>query len=152
MERGVTPEQVVWATKAAQRHGIQVGMFLMWGYEGETIEDIAATVEHVKRANPDVFFTTVAYPIKGTEYHREVAGRVVATRPWDEGSDRDHAVRGRRSRGYYKQADRWLKSAVAAHRIEAGIEVGDVADAAALRAAAEEARAAMAGLAVEVEA
>ena len=32
----------------AQAHGIQVGMFLMWGYEGEEIEDIAATVEHVK--------------------------------------------------------------------------------------------------------
>jgi len=31
MERGVTAEQVQWATHAAQRHGIQVGMFLMWG-------------------------------------------------------------------------------------------------------------------------
>src|SRR5262245_29644643 len=59
MERGVTAEQVQWATKAAQRHGIQVGMFLMWGYEGETLADIEATIEHVKKASPDVFFTTV---------------------------------------------------------------------------------------------
>jgi radical SAM superfamily enzyme YgiQ (UPF0313 family) len=31
MQRGVTVEQVQWATQAAQRHGIEVGMFLMWG-------------------------------------------------------------------------------------------------------------------------
>ena len=33
----------------AHEQGIQVGMFLMWGYEGEELEDIAATVEHVKQ-------------------------------------------------------------------------------------------------------
>ena len=80
MERGVTAEQVQWATRAAQRHGIQVGMFLMWGYEGETLEDMEATVEHVKKANPDVFFTTVAYPIKNTGYFEDAADRVIATR------------------------------------------------------------------------
>ena len=47
-------------------------MFLMWGYEGEELEDIAATVEHVKASNPDVFFTTVSYPIKGTGYFDKV--------------------------------------------------------------------------------
>ena len=86
MERGVTAEQVQWATKAAQRHGIEVGMFLMWGYEGETIDDIEATIEHVKKANPDIFFTTVAYPIKGTGYYHE--GRRTAwcaTKAWDDG-------------------------------------------------------------------
>src|SRR5262249_6872773 len=68
MERGVTVEQVQWATRAAQRHGLQVGMFLMWGYDGETLEDIEATIAHVKRANPDIFLTTVAYPIQNTPY------------------------------------------------------------------------------------
>ena len=43
MQRGATVEQVRWSVKAAQRHGIQVGLFLMWGYEGEELEDIAAT-------------------------------------------------------------------------------------------------------------
>ena len=53
-------------------------MFLMWGYEGEELEDIAATVEHVKQSNPDVFFTTVSYPIKGTGYFDKVRERVRA--------------------------------------------------------------------------
>jgi radical SAM superfamily enzyme YgiQ (UPF0313 family) len=135
MERRVTVEQVAWATRAAQRHGIAVGMFLMWGYEGETLDDIASTVEHVKRANPDVFLTTVAYPIKGTAYFDAVADRVEPTRPWAEASDRDYAIRGRRGRAYYRLADRWLRSEVEAHRRGAGDP-----EAAALRAGAEAAR------------
>jgi radical SAM superfamily enzyme YgiQ (UPF0313 family) len=116
MDRGVTVEQVQWATRAAQRRGIQVGMFLMWGYEGETLDDIAATVEHVKKTNPDVFFTTVAYPIKNTAYYDAVADRVTLDKPWEDATDRDYFIHGRQSREYYEHADRWLHSAVQAGR------------------------------------
>ena len=119
MERGVTAEQVQWATRAAQRHGIQVGMFLMWGYEGETVEDIEATVEHVKKSHPDVFFTTVAYPIKDTGYYGEVAERIVSPLPWEEATDRQYQIRGRHSRAYYRQADRWLRNEVGGNHAEA---------------------------------
>src|SRR5215203_28904 len=148
MERGVTAEQVQWATKAAQRHGIQVGMFLMWGYEGETLADMEATVEHVKKANPDVFFTTVAYPIKNTGYWEDAEGRVVAPRAWEEATDRDYQIRGRHSKGYYKQADRWLRGEVAAFRMAGE----DPEGAAAKRAEALAAREAMMEMAGEVEA
>lgn len=148
MERGVTAEQVQWATKAAQRYGIQVGMFLMWGYEGETEEDIEATIEHVKKANPDVFFTTVAYPIKSTAYYDQVADRIVASLPWEEATDREYRIRGRHSRTYYKHADRWLRGEVAAFRLEGE----DPAGAAAKRAESLAARNALRELAWEVEA
>jgi radical SAM superfamily enzyme YgiQ (UPF0313 family) len=117
MERGVTVEQVRRATKLAQKHGIQVGMFLMWGYEGEEIEDIAATVEHVKQTDPDIFLTTVAYPIKGTPYFDTVSDRVSLPLAWREASDRDYLISGRRSRDYYRLADVWLRSEVEASRL-----------------------------------
>lgn len=117
MERGVTVEQVQWATRAAHRHGIQVGMFLMWGYEGETYDDIEATVDHVKKTNPDVFFTTVAYPIKNTTYFHEVADHVVLNKEWDAATDRDYDILGRPSADYYEQADRLLRSEVEAERL-----------------------------------
>ncbi len=117
MERKVKVEQVQWACRAAKRHGIEVGMFLMWGYDGETEDDIAATVEHVKKAAPDVFLTTVAYPIRGTEYFDAVADRAVLEEDWERATDRDIKIRGRHSRAYYRHADRWLHSAVAAHRL-----------------------------------
>jgi radical SAM superfamily enzyme YgiQ (UPF0313 family) len=119
MQRGVTVEQVRKAVKLAQEHGIQVGMFLMWGYEGEELADIAATVDHVKLTNPDVFFTTVSYPIKGTPYFDRVRDKIAAPLPWSDASDRDYEIAGRRTKDYYKLADRWLRSEVEAHRIEA---------------------------------
>lgn len=148
MQRGVTVEQVRWATKAAQRHGIEVGMFLMWGYDGETFEDIEATVEHVRETNPDVFFTTVSYPIRNTGYFEKVRERVVLERAWEEAGDRDYRIRGRRSRGYYRLADAWLKNAVAAARLEPS----DPAAAAAKRELAQKARAELVAAPLETEA
>jgi radical SAM superfamily enzyme YgiQ (UPF0313 family) len=116
MQRDVTVEEVQWATRAARRHGIQVGMFLMWGYEGETLEDIEATVAHVKRAAPDTFLTTVSYPIKGTPYFEEIAERVTLDGSWDSSTDRDYAVGGRPPRAYYDLADRWLRAEYDAHK------------------------------------
>lgn len=118
MERGVSVEQVRHSIKLAQSHGIQVGMFLMWGYEGEELDDIAATVEHVKLSNPDEFFTTVAYPIKGTGYFDKVRDQVELRLDWADSSDRDYVVRGRHGRDYYRLADQWLRNEVAAFRIE----------------------------------
>ena len=142
MERGVTVEQVLFATQAAKRHGIQVGMFLMWGYEGETVDDIAATVDLVRRADPDVFLTTVSYPIKNTPYFNAVQDRVVATREWATGTDRDYDVRGRYPREVYQHADRWLRQEVESNRL------GSTAGAAA-REEARRARTALLALAGE---
>lgn len=120
MERGVTVEQVQQAVDLCRARGIQTGMFLMWGYPGEELEDIFATVEHVKRSKPDVFFTTVAYPIKGTPYFDDVAGSVVSYTGWDQGSDRDLRVRGRHSRRFFQFADELLRSEVELSRLQQG--------------------------------
>ncbi|HXQ29601.1 MAG TPA: radical SAM protein [Gemmatimonadales bacterium] len=141
MERGVTVDQVLFAVRAAKRHGIQVGMFLMWGYDGETVDDIAATVDLVTKAEPDVFLTTVAYPIKNTPYFTALGDRVTPPAEWEQATDRDYAVGGRYSRAVYGHADRWLRHEVAARRRDAG-----AADA---RVEAERAREAMLALVEE---
>lgn len=117
MERGVTVEQVRTAVALAKARGIKTGMFLMWGYPGEHIDDIEATINHVKQSDPDVFFTTVSYPIKGTPYFEEVAPRVVSSRPWKESSDRDFRIRGRHSRRFYQYADELLRLEVDLNRL-----------------------------------
>jgi anaerobic magnesium-protoporphyrin IX monomethyl ester cyclase len=113
MQRGVKVEQVRHAVALSKQNGIQTGMFLMWGYEGEDISDIEATVDHVKQCRPDVFFTTVAYPIKGTPYFEKVASKLVTVRAWQNSTDRDVMVRGRHSRRFYQHADDLLKSEMA---------------------------------------
>jgi radical SAM superfamily enzyme YgiQ (UPF0313 family) len=113
MQRGVKVEQVRQAVALSKQNGIQTGMFLMWGYEGEDISDIEATVDHVKQCRPDIFFTTVAYPIKGTPYFEKVASKLVTLRAWQNSTDRDVMVRGRHSRRFYQHADDLLKSELA---------------------------------------
>jgi radical SAM superfamily enzyme YgiQ (UPF0313 family) len=120
MERGVTVDEVQAAVRLAKDRGIKAGMFLMWGYEGEEIEDIEATVEHVKQSDPDVFLTTVSYPIRGTPYFEEVSSRLVSLKPWAEGSDRDYRIGGRHSRRFYQYADQLLRSEVALSRLGNG--------------------------------
>lgn len=120
MERGVTAEEVRSAVAICKAHGIKTGMFLMWGYEGEELVDIEATIEHVKKTDPDIFFTTVAYPIKGTPYFTEVANRVENLKEWQAGSDREVRVRGRHSRNFYGFADKLLRTEVELERLRNG--------------------------------
>jgi anaerobic magnesium-protoporphyrin IX monomethyl ester cyclase len=117
MQRGVTVEEVQTAVGLCKSRGIQTGMFLMWGYEGEDVSDIEATVRHVCRTQPDTFLTTVAYPIGGTPYFEEVSSRMAAPLPWAQSSDRDLRIRGRHSRRYYGNADQLLKAEVELERL-----------------------------------
>jgi radical SAM superfamily enzyme YgiQ (UPF0313 family) len=115
MDRRVSVGQVQQATRLLQSRGIQVGMFIMVGYEGEDADDLSATIDHLKRSAPDVFLTTVAYPIKGTPYFDRVNGRVIQTGDWTTTTDRDLGVTGRHSRRYYGFARRWIAGEVARH-------------------------------------
>ena len=116
MKRRTNAERVRSMVHLLQKYGIEVGMFIMLGYDGEDRADLEETVEHLKLAGPDTFLTTVAYPIKGTPYYASVADRIVSRSDWETGSDRDYTVAGRHSPRYYQYATRWMVSEVAFHR------------------------------------
>lgn len=116
MDRRTDAERVREVVRLLQKHGIEAGLFVMLGYEGENVADIQETVRHLKQCRPDAFLTTLAYPVKGTPYYDRVADRVVPLEPWAEGSDRDNTVAGRHSRRFYSFANRWMVSEVALGR------------------------------------
>lgn len=116
MQRRVQVDDVREKTHLLKRHGIQAGMFIMLGYDGEEVEDIRATVEHLKKCDPDVFLTTVAYPIKGTPYYAKVEADIFTDRAFEQRSDRDLQVAGRHTRRFYAFATRWMVSEVALNR------------------------------------
>lgn len=112
MQRRVDVDRVVDACDRLRRRRIEVGMFIMLGYDGEDHGDLRATIAHLKRAAPDTFLTTVSYPIKGTPYYDAVADRLRADRPWEARTDRDLVIEGRPSRRYYGFARRWMAGEV----------------------------------------
>jgi radical SAM superfamily enzyme YgiQ (UPF0313 family) len=152
MRRGVTVAQVQNAVRWCKSRGIQTGMFLMWGYEGEEWADIQSTIQHVKTSDPDIFLTTVAYPIRGTSYFQAVGDRVVNPKIWAESSDRDFQVRGRHSRRYYQSVDRLLRAEVELDRLMNAKVPGDDLLCAELRQKIEQAQEGMKAAAEEVEA
>lgn len=108
MRRDVRVEQVQWATHELQKRGIEVGMFIMLGFDGEDENDLRATAAHLKISDPDVFLTTVAYPIKGTGYYKQVAEKIIARADWEHRTDRNLTVAGRHTKRYYDYAQQWL--------------------------------------------
>jgi anaerobic magnesium-protoporphyrin IX monomethyl ester cyclase len=116
MARGTDPRQAREMIHLLRKHRIEAGVFIMLGYEGEETADLDATVRFLKESNPSTFLTTLAYPINGTPYYQQVADRVVALKPWEEGSDRDLTVAGRHSRRFYRFVNRWMVGEISWHR------------------------------------
>ena len=117
MQRRVKVDDVAPCTRLLQAHGIQVGMFIMLGYEGEDVPELHESLELIKKANPDTFLTTVAYPIAGTPYYNTVADRVIRPGPWTHCTDRELSVAGRHSKRFYSFATRWMVNEVRVHRL-----------------------------------
>jgi radical SAM superfamily enzyme YgiQ (UPF0313 family) len=104
MDRRVTVEQVREMIQLSKKHGIETGTFIMLGYPGETEADIQATIEHLKRSDPDHFTITVAYPIKGTPFYEEALPDMVPSGAWERSTDRDIRLRRPHSSLYYRFA------------------------------------------------
>ncbi|HTA81134.1 MAG TPA: radical SAM protein [Terracidiphilus sp.] len=151
MDRGVKIEQVQEAVRMSRERGIQSGMFLMWGYEGEEMEDIQATIDHVSKSKPDIFLTTVSYPIKGTPYYKKVADRLIQLEPWGKTSDREFRLRGRHSRQFYAHVDKLLRNEVEYARMIGNESAPDGLSLAALQQGISEARDGMQATFAEVE-
>jgi anaerobic magnesium-protoporphyrin IX monomethyl ester cyclase len=107
MDRRVSVEQVQAMSLLAQSHGIEVGMFLMLGYLGETRADIETTVRHIRRSRPNYVLTTVAYPIKGTQYYNDLREHLkLPSIGFPEWNDRMIGITNRYSRLFYWFANR----------------------------------------------
>jgi radical SAM superfamily enzyme YgiQ (UPF0313 family) len=118
MDRRVKAAQVREMIKLAGKYGIETGTFIMLGYPGESKEDIYLTARHLKESNPDLFLTTVAYPIKGTPFYDEVEENITTDLPWEVRTDRDLDFSGRYSKTFYRYANRYLVNEVNFHKMK----------------------------------
>lgn len=106
MDRRVDVTTVRDMIHLTQSNQIEAGTFIMLGYPGETEKDIELTIDHLKKSNPDHFTITLAYPIKGTEFHDEIADQVTTQLDWSTSTDREIDFKRTYHRKYYDYAVR----------------------------------------------
>ena len=108
MRKGTKVEQVREAARMTRQLGMQVGFFILLGYPDETTADIRMTIDFLKETRPDVVGTSVAFPIKGTEFYERVETRVIPNDNWSSRNQNKLLFKGKYPRLYYWFAARWL--------------------------------------------
>ncbi len=126
MDRGVSNDEIRQAVRWGRRHGVETGLFIMLGYDGETEEDIAQTIDHLKVTGADTYLLTVAYPIKGTTFHQRLGERVIPAPHWHDSNDRDSRYRGRPSDRFFRFAVMRVQEEVRLHRLLQDREIAPV--------------------------
>jgi anaerobic magnesium-protoporphyrin IX monomethyl ester cyclase len=90
MNRGTKLAQVERAAEALRKEGIRQYWFLMLGYPGETVDDIAQTLRLFRRFSPEEYSVSIAVPVPGTRFYDAVKDRLkgAAARPRASGGGR----------------------------------------------------------------
>jgi len=104
MSRGVTKKQIEQAVILCREAGIESGLFVMFGYPGETIADINETIQFISAIQPDNYLTTIAYPLRGTKLFDEKMDDVIYEQDWSHTIQRDLDIKGRFKTDLYDNA------------------------------------------------
>jgi radical SAM superfamily enzyme YgiQ (UPF0313 family) len=108
MRKETTVPQIREAARVTQEMGMQAGFFILLGYPEETTADIRMTIDFLKETRPDVVGTSVAFPIKGTEFYERVEKRIIPDDNWSSRNQNKLLFKGKYPRLYYWFAARWL--------------------------------------------
>jgi radical SAM superfamily enzyme YgiQ (UPF0313 family) len=102
MEKGTTVEQVYKARENLKRNGIRAGLFLQFGYPGETWQDIESTIEMVRTVRPDDVGVSVTYPLPGTKLYQLVSAQLGRKTNWSDSNDLAMLFKGTYSTELYR--------------------------------------------------
>lgn len=108
MDKGTTVEQIAQATNLLRRHGIRVGLFLQFGYLGETREDIQKTIDLVLALMPDEIGISVSYPLPGTKFYEKVRNQLTGKQNWTDSDDLALMYQGTYSPELYRVLHRYV--------------------------------------------
>jgi radical SAM superfamily enzyme YgiQ (UPF0313 family) len=108
MTKGTSVEQVRTAARMTKEAGIQAGFFILLGYPDENTADIRSTINLLKETKPDVFGTSVAFPMKGTAFYERVETLVIKDENWSARNQNKLLFKAKYPRLYYWFAVRWL--------------------------------------------
>ena len=102
MEKGVHVDQIRDAARHLQTSGIDVGLFLQFGYPGEEWEDVEATLRLVRDVAPEDIGVSVSYPLPGTKFHDRVRAELGPKQNWFDSDDLAMMYRARYEPEFYR--------------------------------------------------
>jgi anaerobic magnesium-protoporphyrin IX monomethyl ester cyclase len=110
MDKGTTVEQIFQASSVLRKKNVHIGFFLQFGYLGETLQDIEATIRMLLELMPDDLGISVSYPLPGTKFYDKVKGQLSEKRNWSDSDDLAMMFESTFSREYYRQLHRYVHS------------------------------------------
>jgi anaerobic magnesium-protoporphyrin IX monomethyl ester cyclase len=87
MEKGLRVDDIRTANRLLKAEGIKVGMFLQFGYPGETWPDIEQTLQLARELEPADIGVSVSYPLPGTGFYERVRQELGVKQNWVDSSD-----------------------------------------------------------------
>ncbi|MEW6321772.1 MAG: radical SAM protein [Acidobacteriota bacterium] len=87
MEKGLRVDDIREACRHLRQSGIATGLFLQFGYPGETWDDVQATLELVRDLDPADIGVSVSYPLPGTRFHERVRDELGQKQNWVDSDD-----------------------------------------------------------------
>jgi anaerobic magnesium-protoporphyrin IX monomethyl ester cyclase len=128
MNKGITIDGIRRVAELCRDLDIESYDYMMVGYPGEEWEDLQLSVKLLRETRPDVFSTTIAYPLPGTEFYEQVRDRL--TFEGEQMPDWVHTAenrllfeRGGYSTLFYRWVMRWYRAEWKDARLNAGEQV-----------------------------
>jgi len=103
MEKGTQVAEIAVARARLGAAGIKAGFFIQFGYPGETLDDIMATVQLVRDTLPDAIGVSVSYPLPGTRFHSMVRAQLGAQTNWADSDDLAMLFQGTYKSPFYRK-------------------------------------------------
>lgn len=102
MDKGTTVEEIYEATRLLKKHGIKTCFFLQFGYTGEAMPEINATIKMVNDLMPDDIGISVSYPLPGTKFYDRVSSQMKKKHNWELSDDFEMMFEGTYSTEFYR--------------------------------------------------
>lgn len=116
MNKGLKVEETREAVRLLRADGVRVGLFLQYGYLGETREDVDRTLAMVVDLLPDEIGVSVSYPLPGTPFFEQVKAALGEKTNWVDSDDLDPMVPGAFSPAFYRRLHRYTHRLFQTHR------------------------------------
>ena len=110
MDKGISVGQIRQATQLLRAKKLKIGFFLQFGYLGENLQDIEATIQMVLELMPDDLGISVSYPLPGTKFYDKVKGQLREKENWSDSDDLAMMFQSTFNKEYYRLLHRYVHS------------------------------------------